>query len=135
MEMAMIPLIRGLYLAERVEVDPATRNLTLVECFRTLMIDEFPIAAQPFAVVAYFANGIGRYRFTVRVTRLDTLAEIYSASSFLNFPDRMEELRFVLRIEQCLFPGEGAFEASLWIGGELLAQTPFQVKRFEEDVT
>jgi hypothetical protein len=131
----MIPLVRGLYLARRVEVDPATRNLMLVDCFRTLLIERTPSAAQPFAVVAYLANGVGRYRFTLRVTRLDTMAEIYSASSFLDFPSRMEEVRFVLRVEQCLFPTDGEFEASLWVGEELLAQTPFQVKQIEEDMT
>ena len=131
----MLPTVRGLYLAERVEVDPATRNLTLVDCFRTLLIERPAGATQPFAVVAYLANGVGRYRFTLRLTRLDTMAEIYSASSFLNFPNRMEEVRFVLRVEQCLFPTDGEFEASLWIGGELLAQTPFRVRQIEEDAT
>ena len=129
----MIPLVRGLYLADRVDVDPVTRNLTLVNCFRTLLIDELPRAAQPFAVVAYLANGVGRYRFTVRVTRLDTMAVVYSASSEIAFPNRLEEVRFVFRSERCVFPGEGEFEMSLWIGGELLAQTPFRVNHSREE--
>jgi hypothetical protein len=128
----MIPLVRGLYLAERVDTDPETRNLTLVECFRALLVEGLPTAAQPFAVVAYLANGLGRYRFSVRVTRLDTMAVIYSASAAITFPDRLQEVRFVFRCERCVFPGAGEFEVSLWIGDELLAQTPFVVNHLQE---
>lgn len=125
----MLPLVRGLYLAERVEVDPTSRNLTLNECFRTLSVAGLPSASQPFAVVAYLANGVGRYSFAVRVARLDTMAVIYSSGAEIAFPGRLEEVRFVFRVERCVFPGEGDFEVSLWIGGELLAQTPFRVRR------
>ncbi len=124
----VLPLIRRLYLADRIEVDPVTRNLTLVNCFRTLLIAHPPTEPQSFAVAAYLANGVGRYRFAVRVTRLDTMADIYSAGSVIVFPNRLEEVRFVFRTERCAFPDDGEFEVSLWIGGELLAQTPFQVK-------
>lgn len=128
----MVPLVRGLYLAERVETDPATRNLTLVECFRTLVLAAAPGEPCSFAVVAYLANGVGHYRFAVRLTRLDTMERIYSASSEMTFPGRLEEVRFVFRCERCVFPSEGEFEVSLWIGGELLAQTPFQVRFVQE---
>ncbi len=130
----MLPLVRGLYLAERVDVDSASRNLTLVECFRTLSVAAIPTAPRPFAVVAYLANGSGRYPFAVRVTRLDTMDVIYSVGADLVFPNRLEEVRFVFRVERCVFPGAGAFEASLWVGGELLAQTPFRVQRSQESV-
>lgn len=124
----MLPLVRGLYLAERVNVDLVSRNLTLVECFRTLSVAGLPTSPRPFAVVAYLANGSGRYPFAVRVTRLDTMAVVYSVGAEITFPGRLEEVRFVFRVQRCVFPGAGAFEVSLWIGGELLAQTPFWVQ-------
>ncbi len=98
----MLPHVRGLYLAERVDVDPATRNLSLIECFRTLVVEGLPATADPFAVVAYLANGVGRYRFEVRISRLDTMAVVYSASSEIAFPNRLQEVRFLLRVEQCV---------------------------------
>lgn len=93
----MLPLVRGLYLADRVDVDPVTRNLTLIECFRRLLIEHLPGEPRPFAVVAYLANGVGTYQFVVRVTRLDTMAEVYSTGGEVVFPNRLEEVRFVLR--------------------------------------
>jgi hypothetical protein len=128
----MLPLVRGLYLVERVDVNPVTRNLALHECFRTLSVAGLPASPQPFAVVAFLANGDGRYPFAVRVTRLDTMAVIYTSSAVIAFPNRLEEVRFVFRVRRCIFPGAGAFEVSLWIGGELLAQTPFQVGHLRE---
>jgi hypothetical protein len=116
-------------LADRVDVDPITRNLTLVNCFRGLRVGHLPGAAAPFFVVAYLANGIGEFPFVVSVERMDTLGEVYRANARLNFPSRLEELRFKLKIENCVFPTEGDYCATLWIGGELIAQTPFRVRR------
>jgi hypothetical protein len=55
----ILPLVRGLYLAERVDVDPNTHNLTLVECFRTIRVERLPSAAAPFFVIAYLATRCG----------------------------------------------------------------------------
>lgn len=46
----MLPLVRGLYLVERVEVDPVSRNLTLVNCFRGLRMRQLPGAVRPFSM-------------------------------------------------------------------------------------
>jgi hypothetical protein len=127
----MNPIVRGLYLAGRVDADPVTRNLTLVNCFRTLFGSGSPVQTKPFFVVAYLANGLGRVQFRVGVSRLDTLADIYEARAELDFTDRLRELRLVLRIEQCVFPVPGEYEASLWVGPDLLTQTPFTLRARE----
>jgi len=115
-------------LASRVDVDPASRNLTLVNCFRGLRVDHLPGTAAPFFVVAYLANGVGAFPFVVSVERMDTLAEVYRSNARLTFPNRLEEVRFKLKIENCLFSTEGEYCVTLWLGGELLAQTPFRVR-------
>lgn len=124
----MLPLIRGLYLAERVDVDPVTRNLTLVNCFRGLRLKQLPGTVRPFSVVAYLANGQGEFEVVVRVERMDTFAEVFRVRGHLSLPDRLTEVRFTLRIENCLVSVAGEYSVSLWIGGELLAQTPFSVR-------
>jgi hypothetical protein len=123
----MTPIVRGLYLAGRVDVDPATRNLTLVNCFRALRLPALPGVARPFYLVAYLANGFGDTRLDARVYRLDTFDEVYRTGVTVRFPDRLTELRFVLRVEQCGFTDPGGYQAELYANDELIAANPFQV--------
>jgi hypothetical protein len=123
----MIPIVRGLYLVQRVDTDPVTRNLTLVNCFRALRLSTIPGTAKPFYLVAYLANGSGRVRMMARVCRLDTLDEVFRAWVTLNFPDRLTEVRFALRVEQCRFSHTGGYVVELWADDSMLAQTPFVV--------
>ena len=129
--MAVAPAVRGLYLCERVTTHPS-RNLTLHECFRAMLVAGMPITARPFVVVAYLANGVGETTGTIRVRRLDNLDDIYRAEIRLTFPTRLTEVRFVGRVNQCVFPGPGEYEVALWVRDELLAQTPFTVHALEE---
>ncbi|MBX9582487.1 MAG: hypothetical protein K2X87_19455 [Gemmataceae bacterium] len=129
--MPVTPSVRGLYLCERVELGPGTRNLTPRNCFRALRIAGLPTRAKPFTVVAYLANGIGQFPVAVVVRRLDTLGEVYAARAMLTFADRLAEVRLTIRVEQCVFPAAGEYEVALWVGHELLAQTPFTVKHLE----
>ncbi|HET6575893.1 MAG TPA: hypothetical protein VFG68_19985 [Fimbriiglobus sp.] len=131
--MPIAPTVRGLYLCERVEVHPTTRNLTLHGCFRTLVLAGIPTSARPFFIVAYLAGGLGDQILTARVNRLDTMAEVYWSRTPVRFPDRLAEVRFSLRIEQCRFPVPGGYEISLWADRELLAQTPFTVRPLTEE--
>lgn len=126
--MTVTPIVRGLYLCEGVTVHPDTRNLSLDNCFRGLRLADIPNRAKPFYVVAYLVGGVGEYTMTVRVNRLDTMAETFRTRTPVRFPGRLEEVRFVLRIEQCLFTAPGRYEVSLWSDREMLAQTPFTVR-------
>ena len=129
--MPVTPIVRGLYLCQGVEVDPTTTDLTLRSCFRALRIAGLPARARPFSVVAYLANGLGRFPFAVRVRRLDTLDAVYQAEAEITCPDRLAEVRLTLRVERCVIPTAGEYEVALWVGPELLAQTPFTVKHLE----
>jgi hypothetical protein len=86
-----------------------------------------PGVAKPFYLVTYLANGSGNVRMMARVCRLDTLGEVYRTWVTLTFPDRLTEVRFVLRVEQCLFSQTGGYVAELWADDSMLAQTPFTV--------
>ena len=125
--MAVVPVVRGMYLCEEVTVHPSA-NLTLHNCFRALKVQGLPTAARPFFVVLCLANGLGRVTATVQVRRLDTLDLIYSARTELTFPDRLQEVRFKARVGRCVFPGPGGFEVLFWVDGALLAQAPFTVR-------
>lgn len=129
--MAVTPVVRGLYLCERVTAHPS-RNLTLHDCFRAMRVAGLPVAARPFVVVAYLANGFGDTTATIQVRRLDTLNDVYRAATILQFPDRLEEIRFVGRVNRCVFPSPGEYEVVFWVNDDLLAQTPFTVLSLEE---
>jgi hypothetical protein len=126
-ESEMRPIVRGLYLAGRVDVDAFTRNLTLVNCFRSFRLPTLPGVAQPFCLVAYLVNGFGDTRVEARVYRLDTFDEVYRAVTDIRFADRLTEIRYVLRVEQCRFPTPGLYQAELYANHELIAATPFHV--------
>ena len=130
--MPVMPVLRGLYLCTRVDVDPDTTNLTLVNCFRTLIREDGTGRAGAFCLVAYLANGQGTVPVVVKVSRMDTMDPVYAARVGVTFRDRLQEVRFKLRVEQCRFPVPGEYEASLWAGDDLLAQTPFLVRDREE---
>ena len=129
----MTPIVRGLYLAERVDVDPVTRNLTLVNCFRRMRLPAIPGVARPFYLVAYLANGSGNVRLMAKVTRLDTLAEVFRSWVTVDFADRLREVRFRLRVEQCLFRDPGEYQVELWADDHLLTLTPFSVRGPNEE--
>ena len=105
--MAIPPIIRGLYLCEMATADLATKNLTLQNCFRILKVAFLPSKARAFYAVAYLANGLGDFQFTIQVKRLDTLEVVYMTRGPLSFLDRLEEVRLKVRIEQCVFPISG----------------------------
>lgn len=123
----MTPVARGLYLADRVEADPTTRNLTLVNCFRAMRLPADPAAPRPFYLVAYLANGFGETRVGVAIQRLDTLADIHRTGTVVRFEDRLAEIRFVIRVENCRFDAHGMYQAELYADGRLLTATPFRV--------
>src|SRR3954462_14926660 len=95
----MTPVVRGLHLAERAEVDPVTRNLTIDNSFRVLRQRRLPGLVDPFYLVARMAGGLGNVRLLAQVSRLDTFAEVYRAWVTVNFPDRLQDVIFKLRVE------------------------------------
>jgi hypothetical protein len=122
-----------LYVCERVEKHPVTRNLTLHNCFRTIKVPSHGLY-RPFYVVAYLADGVGEMSCRTVLTRPDTLADMFVSDGTLSFADALEEQRLVVTIE-CSFPVTGVYDILVWVNGELVALSPFKVSALAEDDT
>lgn len=126
------PVAIGLALCEQAIVEETTRNVTLVNCFTRLNLREFPTVAQRLTVYAALTDGLGEARISLIVTRLDTLEEVYVYHDRLSFPDPLQEVRLLFRLQDCSFPAPGRYQVTLLADGELVAQHAFPVSAVEE---
>jgi len=129
--MSQVPIARGLAVCENVIFEERTRNLTLVNCFTMKRAPAFPAPIR-FVVAAFLADGEGDMEMAVSVQRLDTMEEVYESTRILHFPDRMLEVRFVLRIENYRFPVAGTYEINLFANGEILARQRIRLAILED---
>jgi hypothetical protein len=126
--MSQRPMVLGLLICEQVIIEEQTRNVTLVNCFTRLKAAQFPTEPKRFVVFAALTDGQGDIQLDLMIERLDTLEEIYRESRRVGFTDRLQEVRFVLRVTDCSFPVAGPYEISLKADGELLAAHKFRVE-------
>jgi hypothetical protein len=124
--MVVAPVVRSLYVCAHADVDPGTRNLTLRNCFREVVLSRTPGRVEPFFVVAYLANAFGPLVLTTEVERLDTHATVFRHRGTIQVPDRLTEVRFKLQV-QCTLD-VGVHDILLFAGNELIAMSPFTVK-------
>jgi hypothetical protein len=129
--MTQIPIARGLAVCENVIVEERTHNLTLVNCFTMKRAAAFPANIR-FVALAFLSDGDGEVELTISVQRLDTLDIVYTSSHSVRSANRMQEVRFFLRIENCPFPVPGNYQVNLLANGELLAQQRFLIAAYEE---
>lgn len=117
------PVTISLILCETVIVDEQTKNVTPVNCFRKRRVIGFPSDPFPFIVLAWLTDGMGRGRLEVVIQQLasDELDVVHQTSVPCEFTDPRSEVRFTLRIRDCVFPLAGAYEVALLADGELLA--------------
>jgi hypothetical protein len=126
------PIALGLAICEKVIVEERTRNVTLVSCFSKMRVEAFPSPPQKFALYAALTDGLGDATMDVVVTRVDTDEEIHSLQNRVHFRDRREELRVVIRINQCSFPVAGRYQITLFVDGDWIAHRELDVAPREE---
>jgi hypothetical protein len=121
------PIALGLTLCEKVIVEEGTKNVTLVSTFTKLRVDQFPTGPQRFVVFAVLTDGLGDGTIELVITRLETDEAIYTYRNRLRFPDRLTEVRVLMRVNECSFPAPGRYQFTLLIDGDWLAQCHLQV--------
>jgi hypothetical protein len=126
-EMAIIPSVRGLILCESAEVDPVTKNLSMLQCFRAFRADRFPAATRKFFALAHHVNGWGEVLLRLEIVRLSDDRSIYRYANRVRFLDRMREIRLKVEIGQFIAPSDGKYGIELWADAELIAQSDFSV--------
>lgn len=125
--MSIIPQARGLIVCDRIDVDPISRNVSLINCFTRMRAGPFPSPARKFAVYAALTGGLGQVKIRVMVSRLADNRLVYSRDLPVEFRDRVEEVRFVLRLQEVVFPEAGQYVAELLADGEWVAQSVVNV--------
>lgn len=125
--MSIRPEARGLVVCDRIDVDPNSKNVSLVNCFSRLHVGQFPSAPVNFGVYSALTGGLGRVVMRVMVSRLPDNRLAYSRDLPVEFKDRVEETRFVLRLQQVVFPEPGQYVVELLADGEWVAQSVVSV--------
>ncbi len=128
------PVVRGLYVCERVERHPSTRNLTLHHCFRAIRVRVDRPYRPLFYVVAYLADGMGDVRCRVAVSQPDTLGIVFDQTETVSFADPLEEHSVVWKIT-CPLVVEGRYDILMELNGELAALSPLFVRTTSEGLS
>jgi len=115
------PVVIGLLTCEQVIVEENSRNVTPVNCFTHRAVGHFPSEAFPFVVFALLTDGAGEMPVEVRISRLDTLDEIYRRSVSFRFTNPLQEIRCIVRIRGCSFPVSGPYQIMLLADNEMVA--------------
>ena len=61
------------------------------------------------------------------VTRLETDQEIFAHRTTIRFPNRLAEVRVLLRVRGCSFPAPGKYQFTILIDGDWIAQRTLAV--------
>jgi hypothetical protein len=125
--MKLTPTARGLFVCERVDVDRHHRNVSLINCYTGLHVGSFPSKPREFAIFAGLTGGFGLVNMRVMVSRLSDNHVVYSGVVPVEFRDRVEEVRFILRVKNVVFPGPGIYAVELLAEREWVAQTTLNV--------
>jgi hypothetical protein len=127
MAFVQLPSAVGLTLCSMVVVEDKTQNVTLVNSFRKIEVNELPSRPVPFSVYTVLTDGLGEMTVKLTVLRLDTLEAIYSRSLKARFDDPLRHFRIWWHVRSCSFPVAGAYEFGLHGNGELITQCVLRV--------
>lgn len=125
--MALVPIARGLILCERTS-NSKRGNISLEECFRDFRVGAFPAKTTAFVAIAHLANGMGRIRFRLVVSRIDTGETVYELAGVQEFEDRLRQAIYRGVVTKLVVAEPGLFEVTLWANDEIIAQTDFRVQ-------
>jgi hypothetical protein len=115
-------------LCQHVIVEETTRNVSAVNCYTERYVERFPTVPLEFDVFAILAGGHGEVTLKLQVCRPDTLMPILSGNVSLDFPDPLQEVRFIMRKIRCIFPIEGKYQVELLADGEPIALTAVAIR-------
>jgi hypothetical protein len=127
------PIVLGLTLCDYVIVEERTKKVSLIGTFTGLGASDFPAHVSPFSVFAVLTDGLGSATIEVLVTHMDTNEVVNSYRAIIQFPDKITEVRYHLRLRQCVFPAPGSYQFTLTLDGEWLASRRLQVYHRETE--
>jgi hypothetical protein len=118
---AQIPTVIGLLICEKAIIEEGTKNVTLVNCHTRIKVERFPSDPQRFTLFAVLADGAGEVTLEVGVSRLADDVKVFRAQRRLRFGDKLQEVRFIFRMNNCRFSSAGKYQIDLLADGQYLA--------------
>ena len=126
--MLQLPVVLGLTLCDRMEVDRQARRISLVGLFHRLKFSSFPTSPQQFTVYAAVTDGVGEGVLRLAVTRLETGDTIYRYSRWVAFSaDRLSPLHLEIKVRCCVFPAPGRYALELSFDGQSVNDRPLKI--------
>jgi hypothetical protein len=119
----------GLLLCERMGVDVAQGQTSLVGLFHNRLFSRFPTEPQHFTVFAALYGGEGEGTIELTCTRLETEQDVYRYRKWFIFPGRDAIANLELKITRCVFPGPGLYSMTLRFDSDVLASRTLNVKQ------
>jgi hypothetical protein len=121
------PVALSLTLCDYVIIEERTKKASLIGSFTGLAARSFPAIAQPFSVFAVLTDGLGDGIMELVILRLETGEQTAVYRTENQFPDKLTEVRYHLRLRQCRFPASGKYQFTLLADGEWVAQCCLRV--------
>lgn len=116
-----LPQCKAFLLCEEVAEDEVTGQLSLNRLIEILRFPTFPAESMPFVIFVQLYDGIGRYQFDVELRNLsDNTSVAATASSSLDFPQRLVKMDIMLPVEFLRLPHAGRYEFAVLLDGEEL---------------
>jgi uncharacterized protein DUF6941 len=120
--MATVPIAVGLTICDYVIKEAKTGKPTLVGCFSSLRVQEFPCQLPPFSLFASLTDGLGDVTIETVVTRLETGEEVANYQQPAKFSEPLAEFHFHLRLKRFVVAEAGTYQFMLMGNGEWIAQ-------------
>ncbi len=125
--MFTLPDLVSLTLCNRIEVNPATGEYSLVGLFHSRRFASFPSPVQKLAVYLALHGGTGEGRMKLVIARAETEAPVYTHEIWRAFPGADLISIFELTVQRCVFPVAGRYLITLWFEDAILAQRVLDV--------
>lgn len=122
-----LPVAIGLSVCELVIQDANTGYPSLINRITRLMVPSFPSPPQRLSVFAALTNGFGNIPIRMEVEPLDGGMPIRGRTVVVDFTDRLDEVWFVVELNDLVFPEPGTYQVSLFAEAEPLARSLLRV--------
>jgi hypothetical protein len=124
-----LPDVVSLVLCDRLGVDLATGQVSLVGIFHHLSFRTFPSPFEKFTVWGTLYDGVGEGTIQLLINRLETESVIYTFTRWTAFPGRQLFVNVEIPIKRCAFPAPGRYELILRFDNKDLTRRYLDVHR------
>ena len=126
--MLIVPRAFALTLCDRMEVNPATGEVSLVGIFNYRQFPSYPTSPQAFTVYSALHDGSGEGTMDLRVVQVSTDIEVHRWQKWWAFADRLHVLNLEIHLRNCVFPAPGRYVAALRFEDHLITDRVFALR-------